>query len=285
MSIKLMSAIFETEFPADFIYEKNGEKRTAKASTAKLILLAIADHCNDDGIAYPGLKRLERKTALSHHTVIDTIEAMEYNGIISVLERNEKHNTNTYQINVRCFSEYSKELPINIYNAVVQPLHQGSAVVAPEVVQQLHYNHQLTTNNHNAKVSKKATLTQKDYNDTDNQIRDMVSYSRKAKDRTDTLLPEQYQDYAKAFTDATGIVYLPNQQSKWIGAFEMWNSLGVKVEDIKRAVTQLNGYTVSSPMSLTNTLNTLIAERKTIGAADPYAKINWLDYVPDDLKG
>ena len=69
MSIKLMSAIFETEF-RDLPDE---EGNTTKGSTAKLVLLALADHANDEGEgAYPGLTKMERKTALSRQTIINT---------------------------------------------------------------------------------------------------------------------------------------------------------------------------------------------------------------------
>lgn len=260
MSIKLMSAIFETEFTKDFEYEKNGEKRTAKASTAKLVLLAISDHCNDDGQAYPGLSRLETKTALSRQGICDTIDALKYNGILSVIGINGKNNTNTYQINMECFN-----------SRVVKPLDQGSQATLPEVVKPLDLNHQLTINNHKAKLNKK------ELEQADQQVKDMIEHSKKAKTRSDTLLPEQWSDYAQAFIESTGLQYVPNQQGKWIGAFEVWRNLGVTIQDVKDATGQLHGYNILSPMSLTNTLNGIIATRKRQAENDPYKNFNWVE--------
>jgi hypothetical protein len=266
MSIKIMSAVFETEFPGDFEYVKNGQKRTAKASTVKLLLLAIADHCNDDGIAYPGLSRLEVKTALSRQGVIDTIEALKYNGILEVVGVNDKHKTNMYQLNLNAFTPTLKNNPAQNSGGVVKPLDQGSQATLPEVVKPLDLNHHLT-------IIK--SLTETDYENVNKQVLDMIGLSDKAKKRTDTLLPEQYQEFGRAFTEATGLQYMTSQQKKWVGAFEDWNNLGVKVDDIKSAVQAMNGYTITSPMSLTNTLNGIVARRKVDN--DPYKNFNWLD--------
>lgn len=266
MSIEIMSAIFETEFPGDFEYEKNGQKRTAKASTAKLLLLAIADHCNDDGIAYPGLSRLEVKTALSRQGVLDTIKALKYNGILQVVGVKDKHKTNMYQLNLRFFKPTMKDMPQQVYGGVVKPLDQGSQATLPAVVKPLGLNHHLT-------IIK--PLSKKDYQNADKQVLDIIGASDKAKKRTDTLLPEIYQEFARAFTDATGLQYITSQRKKWVGAFEDWNNLGVKAEDVPLAVESLVGYTITSPMSLTNTLNGIVARRKVDN--DPYKNFNWLD--------
>ena len=95
MSIKIMSAIFETEFPD---YLTCGECRT-KASTAKIVLLAIADHANDEGeSAYPGLTRLEKKTGLSRQGIVDTLKVLVFNGLLLVADEPSKLNTNNYTV-------------------------------------------------------------------------------------------------------------------------------------------------------------------------------------------
>jgi hypothetical protein len=103
MSIKIMSAIFETEFkdlplPLDCGEEK---PRLAKASSLKLVLLALADHANDEGeSAYPGLTKLERKTGMSRQGVIDILSALRYNGLIDWKESASKLGTNNYTIHL-----------------------------------------------------------------------------------------------------------------------------------------------------------------------------------------
>lgn len=137
MSVKLMSAIFETEF-RDL---KDEEGNTTKASTAKLVLLALADHANDEGEgAYPGLTKMERKTALSRQTVINTYGALKHNGII-FLAGISKRNTNNYTINVRSFPKASEDSqPILLVN----PLDSTSQPTLPELVNPLDPNHPLT---------------------------------------------------------------------------------------------------------------------------------------------
>ena len=98
MSVRLMSLVFEAEL-TDLPYRKDGEDRNAKASTAKLLLLAYADHANDEGEgAYPGYTRLELKTALSRQGIADTLEALKQNDFME-LEGVSKLNTNSYTIN------------------------------------------------------------------------------------------------------------------------------------------------------------------------------------------
>lgn len=120
-----MSAIFETEF-RDLEYVKDGETRKAKASTAKLVLLALADHANDYGeSSYPGYDKLETKTALSRQGLADTIEALKYNGLLIVDVRGSRLGTNDYTINIRSFPPMYKEaesLP-----ELVKPLDQAES--------------------------------------------------------------------------------------------------------------------------------------------------------------
>lgn len=148
MSVKLMSAIFEAEFN-DLEYFKDNETRKAKASTCKLVLLAIADHANDYGeSSYPGLRRLEIKTALSRQGLLDTIEALKYNGILEVAPEVSRIGTNNYSINLRSLPALAREMP-----DVVKPLDPGGSshltgggqATLLGVVKPLDQNHQLTT--------------------------------------------------------------------------------------------------------------------------------------------
>lgn len=99
MSVNLMSAIFESEF----FDLKDDKGNVTKASTAKLVLLAMADHANDEGEgAYPSVERLCRKTALSEQTIRNTFDALRYNGII-FLTGKSKYGTNNHTINTKSF--------------------------------------------------------------------------------------------------------------------------------------------------------------------------------------
>lgn len=99
MSVNLMSAIFETEF----FDLKDEEGSVTKASTAKIVLLAMADHANDEGEgSYPSVERMCRKTALSEQTIRNTWKTLRYNGIIE-LHGASKWGTNNHTINTKSF--------------------------------------------------------------------------------------------------------------------------------------------------------------------------------------
>ena len=99
MSVNLMSAIFQAEFFD--LKDENGN--VTKASTAKLVLLAMADHANDEGEGiYPSIETLCRKTALSPQTIRNTFDALRHNGII-FLNGRSKFGTNNHAINTACF--------------------------------------------------------------------------------------------------------------------------------------------------------------------------------------
>ena len=143
MSVGLMSTIFETEF-FDLPYKKDGEDRTAKASTCKLLLLAIADHANDYGeSSYPGYKRLVRKTALSKQGIADTLDALEQNGILKISERESKLHTNNYTIILSAFPRLGIQEPKFIESS---HLTTGGQATLQTIVKPLDLNHQLTIN-------------------------------------------------------------------------------------------------------------------------------------------
>src|SRR5258706_16413828 len=106
MSVKLMSAIFETEFfdlpmPEP---DKDGKQRRAKASSMKLVLLALADHANDEGeSSYPGFTKLERKTGLSRQGLSDILSALRHNGLVFVADEPSKFGTNNYSLNLQAY--------------------------------------------------------------------------------------------------------------------------------------------------------------------------------------
>lgn len=155
MSVDIMSAVFKAKID-DLEYMKDGQKRKAKASTVKLVLLAIADHANDDGEAYPGFTKLEGKTALSRQGLIDTLDALKFNGILSVEDERSKLKTNKYTIIVKALSEAAKVIPApeiaptlssdltSENNDQSSHLTSTSQATLPALVKPLDHNHHLT---------------------------------------------------------------------------------------------------------------------------------------------
>lgn len=224
MSVKLMSAIFETEM-RDLDYEKDGEPHKTKASTAKLVLLALADHANDYGEStYPGYDKLEIKTALSRQGLADTFQALQQNGIISVDVRGSRLGTNSYTINIKSFPPMYKE--IESLAEVVKPLDSAKS-------SHLTQASQATRLKPSVKHTKQPSV-------------------KKEKPDFQNIKPSQYKSIPelKTFMDATGwipgsfvleTVYdfvlagLTAEQIK--GAFTEWTARGYKPANVQGYLT------------------------------------------------
>ena len=177
MSVKLMSAIFETEMP-DLPYKKDGESRKAKASTAKLVLLALADHANDYGEStYPGYDKLERKTALSRQGLADTLLALKENGLLEIDVKGSKLGTNNYTINIGSFPPMEKEV-IEL-GGIVKPLDQQESSHLTSDSQATRLESSL---NHK-KTTKKGDL-----------VDGLLFYGQQAKDREEDKVEEFLQE-------------------------------------------------------------------------------------------
>jgi hypothetical protein len=273
MSIKLMSAIFDSGL-SDLQYGDESDPQKVRASTAKLLLLAIADHCNDEGYAYPGLSKLEKKTALSRQGIINAIDALKENGFLEITGTNDKFHTNIYHI---------------IIERVVNPVDQGSKLGLLEVVNPVDHNHHLTITNPIEKKEivskpkpegKPKKLEQKDYDSAKAFTLKVIETSDKSKTLSYTQMPELYIPYAKAFIESTGIQYLKRYFSDWCGTFEDWISLGYQPDDIKSAVEDLieegKGGLVSRPGSVDFKLRSMkvLARQKP---KNPYSKFETIE--------
>jgi len=87
MSIKLMAQAWETPL----------------SGNQKLVLLALADYANDDGVCYPSVKTISAKTGSSERTVKYIIKAFEIIGICSHEKRNRENgsrSSNLYNIKI-----------------------------------------------------------------------------------------------------------------------------------------------------------------------------------------
>ncbi len=71
MSVKVMSWAWDIQLPP----------------TQKLILMAIADHCDDQGCCFPGQDRVAQKCGVSRRTVVRTVSLFERGGLLTVLRR------------------------------------------------------------------------------------------------------------------------------------------------------------------------------------------------------
>jgi hypothetical protein len=112
MSVGTMSLVFEYDMPN----LKTDDGKVVPDSTAKFVLLALADHANDEGEgAYPGVKRICKKTSMSTQTVCNALNALRHNGYTTFIGKS-KLDTNNYTINL------SKLQPLGF-----QPLESGDS--------------------------------------------------------------------------------------------------------------------------------------------------------------
>jgi DNA-binding HxlR family transcriptional regulator len=63
-----------------------------------LALLAIADHANDDGVAYPGIARLAEKCRVTERTLRRTLRRLEDGGWLETTIGGGRSHTNLYRV-------------------------------------------------------------------------------------------------------------------------------------------------------------------------------------------
>lgn len=242
MSVRVMSLVFDATI-GDMKYKKDGEDRTAKGSTVKLLLLAYADHSNDEGEgAYPGYTRLEVKTSLSRQGIADTIEAIKQNNL-AVFAGKSKLHTNSYTLNLEQIKTLVKPLDSDI-TPESSHLTPPSQATLPEGVKPLDLNHPKPSLNPSIdEVVKKANA----------EVDAILTQMRLSAGKSWTLLPEIYHPYGKIFCAATGLSYHKKDLFKWIQAFEEWASENFPATDIPDTVKDViqDGMGISSPMSIT----------------------------------
>ena len=114
MSVKLMSAAWDMDLPMG----------------QKMLLLALCDHANDDGVCYPSQEKLAQKCSMGERTVISHIQWLERRGIVSRERRQntQRRKSDLYQITL---SNYTPE-PANSAPANSAPANSAPAKFFPE---------------------------------------------------------------------------------------------------------------------------------------------------------
>jgi len=88
MSIRVMGDVF-------YLNPKEVDAPT------KAVLLALADHANDDGLSvYPSVKRIAWKTSLSERTVRTKLKLLREQGFIKIEKLSKVHKANEYSMDI-----------------------------------------------------------------------------------------------------------------------------------------------------------------------------------------
>jgi len=141
MSVKLMSMVFDAEIN-DMTAE---DGRNVSASSAAFVLLALADHANDNGeYIYPSESLLAVKTKLSERTVKACMSALRINGYLT-LKGKSKLGTNEYVMNIERLLVRSVAMTRDVSPCQneVSPCHESSVTMT-----------------HNTSIKHKETLMQ-----------------------------------------------------------------------------------------------------------------------------
>jgi hypothetical protein len=98
MSVTAMSRTFWTEFPPLAYIDKKGKQITIKDTTAKIVLLAIADNADDFGEnSYQSFDTLATKASVDRRSVMRVVRALVGNGFL-VVAGVSVYGTNNYSI-------------------------------------------------------------------------------------------------------------------------------------------------------------------------------------------
>lgn len=240
MSINLMSAIFRTEF-RDI---QDAEGNTTKASTAKFVCIALADHANDEGEgAYPSIAKLAYKTNLTKTAVINALDALKFNGIIISVGRS-KWDTVNYTVNPICFSQDSQ--PALLVNPVDPPSQPG----LPEVVNPVDPNHTITIQ----EPSKQIFLTESELKEAGDKVNKIIELSTQPKNHyvgRDQVSPETLV-YADWYNGVTNQAMTKRVKKSWWKALGEWKEEGLEVAHLQEAYDARSKWrTVTDPNELT----------------------------------
>lgn len=215
-------------------------------STQKLVLLALADHANDEGLSiYPGIERLCQKTALGDRAVRKSIKELEQARIVSIVGRS-RYKTNEYAID-------TVEL-----TALIPPAPRAGQdkVAAPDA----------DGNRHHVPI-RPAPRADK------SSIQPSVKSSGAKTDAPSSRAERVAFD--ALFSELTGIP-IPNPSSKkerqaestrWYQPVRQMVALsnGASAEILRAAVAKMKaqGWQISGPRSVLKTFTALYGERKT----------------------
>ena len=91
MSVKLMSVAWDMDLPMG----------------QKMLLLALCDHANDEGVCYPSQERLATKCSMARRTVVSHLQWLEERGIVRKERRQntQRRKTDLYYITLEGYSE------------------------------------------------------------------------------------------------------------------------------------------------------------------------------------
>jgi hypothetical protein len=252
-----MTSIFQTEFRD--LQDENGQ--TSKASTCKLVLLAMADHANDEGEGvYPSIEILAKKCALSEQTIRNTFGALLYNGIIYRVGLS-KHGTHNHTIETRSFPQSENKRDFQPLLGGVKPVEGQTGEVGGS--NRLDLGVKPVDPNHHLTIKETSTenfpfQTMKSITDSANRKVDSILAMEKNAPAVvwagRELVRPDMLPLADWYHGATGQIMTKRVQKSWWKALGEWKAEGLTPADLQAAFTHRVKWrgTITDPNELTN---------------------------------
>jgi hypothetical protein len=112
MSNDLLNRVFAASHP-----------RTA---AARLLYVALADQCNDQGECWPGLAHLHNRTQISKRRILRLLRQFQRDGLLTVRPPRRGRKTNTYRVTPLTAHAGASEIPTTLANP--GPRARGSEI-------------------------------------------------------------------------------------------------------------------------------------------------------------
>lgn len=106
MSIKIMSQVWES---------------AQVSGSDLLVLLSLADHCNDLGECYPSIARLAKKCRLSERSVQYALKYLQGESLLSIQKNAGRNNTNVFTVMVQNMHRLGEEKVQDLQGAKSAP--------------------------------------------------------------------------------------------------------------------------------------------------------------------
>lgn len=127
MSIRLMSKAWELDIPTN----------------EKMLLLALCDHANDDGVCYPSYDLLQIKCSFARATVSANLKRLEAKNLVSKKLRNQSEGgrkTTVYTIDLEA---QSSEVELTPQSSTAEPQNIAQSSTAEPKPSNTLFNHHL----------------------------------------------------------------------------------------------------------------------------------------------
>lgn len=112
MSIRVMDAIWKSEIKFE--------------PSHLLVMLALADWCNDSGECYPAVESIAKKSRMSERNARYILKKLASDGYITITENRGRNNTNVYTLNLQ-------SLHINLEKVQVETEKVQSETIKPAI--------------------------------------------------------------------------------------------------------------------------------------------------------